>query len=124
MSGVRQRRLPHAISHGRARYYAARRCVSICTSVLVKQYKSTNTDAGFAGWRSVDSLPWESLMQPDKAMVPAAYSASRLWTELNLVELNAVLSSDLTENEILWNKAEIDETNPAKVLKVMEELNR
>jgi hypothetical protein len=63
-------------------------------------------------------------MQPDKAMVPAAYSASRLWTELNLLEFNNVLMADLTENEILWNKAEIDETNPAKVLKVMEELNR
>ena len=85
---------------------------------------STNADAGVAGWRSVDSLPWESLMQPDKAMVPAAYSASRLWTELNLLEFNNVLMADLTENEILWNKAEIDETNPAKVLKVMEELNR
>jgi cilia- and flagella-associated protein 65 len=77
-------------------------------------------------WRATDMLPWEEnqggpyLRDPKKAMVPAAYSASRLWTELNLLEMNEQLSSDLTDKEILWNKAEIDETNPSKVLKVID----
>ena len=77
-------------------------------------------------WRSLEILPWDAngggpfLRDQAKAMVPAATSASRLWTEMNLLEMNDNLSSDLSAKEILWNKAEIDETNPSKVLKVMD----
>jgi len=77
-------------------------------------------------WRSLEMLPWDAngggpfLRDQAKAMVPAATSASRLWTEMNLLEMNDNLSSDLSAKEILWNKAEIDETNPSKVLKVMD----
>ena len=34
--------------------------------------------------------------------------------------MNETLASDLSPKEIKWNKAEIDETNPAKVLKVID----
>ena len=47
-------------------------------------------------------------------------SSSRLWRELNLIQMNAELNADLSEKEIKWNAAEIDETDPTKVLKVME----
>lgn len=47
-------------------------------------------------------------------------SSSRLWRELSFIRMNAELSSDLSSTEILWNRAEIDETDPCKVLQVTE----
>jgi len=46
-------------------------------------------------------------------------SSSRLWRELDFIDMNTELSSDLTQTEIAWNKAEVDETDPSKVLKVV-----
>jgi len=34
-------------------------------------------------------------------------SSSRLWRELDFIDMNTELSSDLTQTEIAWNKAEV-----------------
>ena len=47
-------------------------------------------------------------------------SASRAWREFGLLRLNAELAADLTPREVAWNRAEIDETDPSKVLSVVE----
>mmetsp|Transcript_9855 Transcript_9855/g.22507 ORF Transcript_9855/g.22507 Transcript_9855/m.22507 type:complete len:1836 (-) Transcript_9855:105-5612(-) len=47
-------------------------------------------------------------------------STSRVWREFSLMKMNKELSSDLNRKEVKWNKAEIDETDPTKVLQVME----
>ena len=47
-------------------------------------------------------------------------SASRVWRELGLLRLNAELAADLTPREVAWNRAEIDETDPSKVLSIVE----
>ncbi len=47
-------------------------------------------------------------------------SASRTWREFGLLQLNSVLAADLTPREVAWNRAEIDETDPSKVLPVVE----
>ena len=47
-------------------------------------------------------------------------SASRTWRELGLLQLNSELAADLKPREVAWNRAEIDETDPSKVLSVVE----
>lgn len=46
-------------------------------------------------------------------------SSSRLWRELDFIDMNTELCNDLSETEIAWNKAEVDETDPSKVLRVV-----
>jgi hypothetical protein len=47
-------------------------------------------------------------------------SASRTWREFGLLQLNSELAADLKPREVAWNRAEIDETDPSKVLSVVE----